>query len=283
MPGVFSLRVLRPPSGEQIFFGPLPDVPDPDAHLPLTRDSAFCAACHDFSFWGTPIYTSYREWLASPYADPDEGQTCQECHMPSVGATYFVPPDLGGLIRPAESLTSHLQRGVGDIDLMRSTLDLGVGVRREGPILGVTVRVTNVGAGHHVPTDHPGRHLLLVVEAVDSTGAPLRRLNGPEIPEWGGDLAGRPGAGYAKLLQDVATGEWPVVSYWRQTLIREDNRLPALNSDLTQYAFSAPDGEWKVRVRVVFRRLYKDIADRYGWDLGELIMAERTVTAPDVR
>ena len=30
------------------------------------------------SFWGTPIYESYDEWLASPYAA--EGVTCVVCH-----------------------------------------------------------------------------------------------------------------------------------------------------------------------------------------------------------
>ncbi len=59
-----------------------------------------------------------------------------------------------------------------------------------------------------------------------------------------------------------------------------DNRLPALASDVTQYSFDAPDGEATVRVRVVFRRLFEHLADRYGWDLGELVMAERTITAP---
>jgi hypothetical protein len=283
MPGVFSLRSLRPPDGEQLFVGPLADVPDPDTYLPLMSESAFCAPCHQFSFWGTPIYTSYDEWLASPFADPDHGQTCQDCHMPPVGARFIVPPDRGGLIRPAHTLSSHLQRGVTDRDLMGSTLDLDVVARREGAILGVTVRVTNVGAGHHVPTDHPGRHLLLVVEAADGSGTPLRRLEGPLIPAWGGGLAGLPGTGYAKLLEDLASGEWPVVSYWKQALIREDTRLAAMESDVTRYTFGARAGGMTVTVKVVFRRLFEHLADRYGWDLGELVMAEKTITIPGDR
>jgi hypothetical protein len=271
MPGVFSLRVLRPPEGEQIFFGPFPDVPDPDAHLPMMRDSAFCAPCHEFSFWGTPIYSSYSEWLASPFSDPELGQSCQDCHMPAVGAVYFVPPSSGGLLRSADSLSSHLQRGVNDLELMKSTLDLEVDVQHEGSEIQLTVEVTNVGAGHHVPTDHPGRHLLLVVEAVDSQGSPLQLLDGPEVPEWGGSLAGLPGTGYAKLLQDVASGEWPVAG---------DTRLSALTTDVTRYTFDAPDGESTVKVQVVFRRLFEHLAERYGWELGELVMAERTVMTP---
>ena len=69
VPGTLSQRVLRPPEGDNIFFGPYDDVHDPDTYLPLISESQFCAPCHQFSFWGTPIYESYEEWLASPYAE----------------------------------------------------------------------------------------------------------------------------------------------------------------------------------------------------------------------
>ena len=105
--------------------------------------------------------------------------------------------------------------------------------------LDVTVTVTNSGAGHHVPTDHPGRHLLLVVSAVDGGGQPLTQLAGPTIPDWGGSFAGLPGVGFAKVLQDVATAEAPVISYWKQALIESDNRIAALEADVSTYAFQA--------------------------------------------
>jgi YVTN family beta-propeller protein len=283
MPGVLSYRLSRPPSDTHMFFGPHDDVPRRVAYLELEKQSEFCAPCHHLSFWGTPIYTSFAEWLASPYSDPETGQTCQDCHMPRDGSTFFVPPELGGVIRPTETLPSHLQRGVGDRDLMERTLDLAVAARREGHLIDVTVRVTNIGAGHHVPTDHPGRHLLLLIEATDGWGASLRQLTGPVVPPWGGGLAGTPGTGYAKLLRDVVTGEWPVVSYWRQVLIVGDTRLPALASDITRYTFSAPSGDARITVRVVFRRLFEHLAARYRWPSGELTMAERTVELPGRR
>ena len=49
-----------------MFFGPYPDIHDPDTYAPDMSESAFCAPCHQFSFWGTPIYTSYDEWLREP-------------------------------------------------------------------------------------------------------------------------------------------------------------------------------------------------------------------------
>ncbi|MFV2072562.1 MAG: beta-propeller fold lactonase family protein [Thermoanaerobaculales bacterium] len=278
MAGVLSLEVLRPPEGEQVFFGPFPDIHDPDTYLPAMTQSAFCAPCHQFSFWGTPIYTSYEEWRKSPYADPDTGRTCQACHMAPNGDNYFVLPEQGGLWHPAEDIPSHLQFGARDAAFMATALTLDIKVDDLGDALSVTVTMTNTGTGHNLPTDHPGRHLLLEVEATGPDGQALALLQGPTIPDWGGSLAGRPGAGYAKLLEDVASGEWPVVSYWKQAVIREDSRLEAMAADVTTYRFERPSGAATVTVTVRFRKLFEDLATRYGWDLGELVMARKTVS-----
>ena len=277
MPGVLSLRVLRPPDGDDIFFGPYPDIHDPDTYLPLISKSAFCAPCHDFSFWGTPIYTSYPEWLASSYSDPVQGQTCQDCHMPPNGDTHFALPEQGGLPHPPESIPSHLQHGAASQNLLQETVDLEVVVDAASGRLDVTVAVTNSGAGHHVPTDHPGRHLLLVVSVEEGGGQPLTQLTGPTVPVWGGSYAGLPGAGFAKVLRDVETGEAPVISYWKQALIESDNRIAALETDVSAYSFQLSGTAATVTVRVYFRRLFEPIADRYGWDLGEVLMEERVV------
>jgi hypothetical protein len=276
MPGVLSLKVLRPPRGEQIFFGPYPDIHDPDTYLPLMSESALCAPCHQFSFWGTPIYTSYDEWLTSPYSDPDSGQTCQDCHMPPTGDIYFALPEQGGLPRPPETIPSHLQVGASDEALLQDTVELEVEASAASGQIEVTVTVTNTGAGHHVPTDHPGRHVILEVTASTAAGSGLSVLAGPTIPPWVGSLEGRAGTVYAKLLQDVASGEWPVVSYWKHAIIRDDTRIPALGSSMTSFTFAGGPGA-TVTARVLFRRLYEPIAERYGWDLGEVVMEERRI------
>ena len=144
--------------------------------------------------------------------------------------------------------------------------------------LDVTVSLTNSGAGHHVPTDHPGRHLLLVVSVEDGGGQPLTQLTGPTIPVWGGSYAGLPGTGFAKVLRDVDTGEAPVISYWKQALIESDTRIAALETEVSDYSFQYSGAAATVSVRVYFRRLFEPIADRYGWDLGEVLMEERVVT-----
>ena len=67
VPGVMLTRLYRPPSDTHMFFGPFDDVARRVSYLELEKKSQFCAPCHQFSFWGTPIYESFREWLESPY------------------------------------------------------------------------------------------------------------------------------------------------------------------------------------------------------------------------
>jgi hypothetical protein len=277
-PGVTSLMVLRPPPEDQIFFGPYDDIHDPDTYLPLISESQFCAACHQFSFWGTPIYESYEEWFASEYAI--EGVTCQDCHMPPNGDTFFALPEKGGLEHPPEIIPSHLQLGAIDVDLLQNTVSMDVATTQNLSHLEVTVVITNTGAGHHVPTDFPGRQMILVLTVNDGGGHQLVQLDGATIPSWGGEYAGYPGTVYAKILRDVETDESPVVNYWKQTLIVSDNRIPALGTDISTYTFDIPEsgGEITITAKLVFRRIFQSIADQKGWDIPDFLMEENTIT-----
>lgn len=277
-PGVQSQRVLRPPPGENIFFGPYADVPDPDTHAPAMSESGFCAPCHQFSMWGTPIYESYAEWLGSPYAT--DGVTCQTCHMPPNGDTYFALLEAGAREHPPERIPSHLDLGGQDVEFMRGSATMDVSARSNGDHLEVTVAVTNSGAGHHIPTDHPGRHLILVVTATDASGRLLTQFDGPTVPSWGGAEAGLPGTAFAKVLRDAENGRFPVVSYWKRSVIVTDNRIPAMATDTSNYVFARATGSGQVEVaaRLVFRRLYQDLADQYGWDVPDVVLAKTTRT-----
>ena len=283
-PGAQSQRMLRPPKGDNIFFGPYDDIKDPDAYLPVISESGFCAPCHQFSMWGTSIYASYEEWLESPYADA--GVTCQNCHMPPAGDVYFALPEMGGLAHPPDRIPSHLQRGAVDVELLQETVTMTVSARQILDQIKVTVTVTNTGAGHHVPTDFPGRHMILVLTATDGQGfasglrygdkSALPLQSGPRVPDWGGEQAGLPGKAFAKVLQDVASGELPVVSYWKQTLILSDNRIPAFASDTSAYTFAAPAGGGPVTVRAElrFRRAFQELMDAKGWSTPDIVMKE---------
>lgn len=273
-PGMESIRMLRPPEGEQIFFGPYDDIHDPDTYLPLTTESQFCAACHQVSFWGTPIYESFNEWLASPYAEADV--TCQVCHMPPNGDTHFALPEVGGLEHPAETIPSHLQLGAASQDMLENTVSMDVIANQMGTRMLVSVTITNTNAGHHVPTDFPGRHMILTVSVRDQGGQELPLLEGPLVPDWGGAQANLPGTAYAKILRDVQSGEAPVVSYWKQTVIISDNRIPALDVVITEYAFQLPKSLTQVQIsaQLVLRRVFQDLADEKGWDTPDMLMEQ---------
>ena len=274
-PGVVSYALNRPPQNTHMFYGPFDDVTRRVCYLELEKQSQFCAACHQFSFWGTPIYESFREWQESPYAA--EGTQCQTCHMAPTGVEYFVYPEKGGLFRDPDGIASHLQPGAADVALLQDTveLELNVAGANDGSAI-AEVAITNTKAGHHVPTDYPGRQMILVVSAVDGDGNALTLTEGPVLPEWCGTEAGLPGVAYAKLLRDVETGDMPVVTYWKQALIESDNRLAAFATDRTSYRFSVPNGTDNITVHavVLFRRLFQELAEAKAWEMPDILMEE---------
>lgn len=287
MPGVLSSELLRPPAGHQLFIGPFDDVaPGEDTYAPLQEESRFCASCHFGQFWGVQVYNSYGEWLASPYSDPETGQTCQDCHMPRRGATHFARPDRGGLERDPERIFSHLMPGANDMELLRNTAELAIEAERQGDRISVDVRVTNANAGHHLPTGHPARNILLLVSAVDARGHSLEHVGDQVIPDWGGaedqpgGYAGQPGKGYAKILEEMWTEIAPTVAYWRQTVLREDTRIPALATDVSHYEFrAAPEDEpITIRARLIFRRAFKLLMDQKDWQVPDILMEKTSLT-----
>ncbi len=285
MPGVLSYELRRPAPGGQFFAGPLDDVaPGEDTFLPLQRGSAFCAPCHYGVFWDTVVYDSYGEWLRSPYSEPETGRTCQDCHMPRGGATRFALGDRGGLERDPATIATHRMPGARDTALLRSALSLEVEARRAGEALVVQVRVSNDRTGHHVPTDSPLRSVMLLVSARDGNGDPLDLLDGPTLPAWAGEgepadgaYAGLAGRAFAKVLQELWTGEAPTAAYWNPVRVVADTRIAAFAADTSVYRFVAPPGTTRVNARLIYRRAFRTLADQKGWNEPDVPMAGATV------
>jgi len=275
MPGIQSFRLNRPPEGTHMFYGTFDDVPRRVARLDLEKKSQFCAPCHQFSFWGTPIYESFREWLESSY--PKRGIECQGCHMVPPGVTpYFVFLDQGGKVRDPKLISSHLMPGAVDIPLLKNTVDMQVQTEWRRGEIAVSVTLANIGAGHHVPTDFPGRQMLLVVSAEDAAHNPLPLRVGSTIPAWGGAQTGQAGKVFAKILKDVQTGEKPVVTYWKQTLIDSDTRLAAEAIDRSEYRFAAPIAghSAQVTIQLLYRRVFDNVRAERKWDIADIVMEE---------
>jgi len=295
-PGISSMRLYRPPEEQQLFFGTFDDVARRVTYLPLEEESAFCAPCHYGVFGGVAgtydvaggvvIYNSYGEWLESPYSDPETGQTCQDCHMPTVDYDYFVYPALGGLHRDPDRIHDHYMAGASDETLLQNSVTMTTTARLSSPksarlkgqeVL-VEVSITNDKTGHHVPTGVPLRQMILVVQATDTDGNLLPLRDGPVLPDWTGNYAGQSGQYYAKILEDEWTGESPTAAYWRDISLVEDTRLPAFATDVSQYAFAAPaEGSVTVEARLVFRRAFQELMEQKGWDDPDIVMEEETI------
>jgi hypothetical protein len=293
-PGVHSLDIRRPFTDDkerpQLFFGTFDDVnsPEGDSNLPLLGESRYCGACHYGVFWSTLIYNSYGEWLKSPYADPESGKakTCQECHMPS--PTIYkgkkltnIAPGKGGIKRDPASIHNHNM--TVDATLLRNSLTMDASAGMQNGSLAVTVTLTNDKTGHHIPTDSPLRHLILLVEARDERGAVLQQLGGEKLPGWcgldttrKGHYAGLPGKPYAKILQEEWTEVFPTAAYWKHTKLISDNRLAAFAKDSTSFEFLPPErGGAVITVSLLYRRAFIELMEQKKWDAPDILMAQK--------
>ena len=288
-PGITSMRLYRPNEGDDLFFGTFDDVTRPaDSYLPLLEESAFCAPCHYGIFDGVAgdmtvadgvvIYNSFGEWLNSPYSDPETGQTCQECHMPSVDYEYFVFPERGGLPRDPKRIHNHKMLGATDEILLQNSVTMTTTVQLEGDQVLVEVSLTNDKTGHHVPTDSPLRHLILVVQATDAASKTLQLRAGPQLPDWTGNYADQPGQVYAQILEDEWTGESPTGAFWRPIRVVGDTRLAAMATDVSRYTFAAPgNGPTTIEARLIYRRAFQQLMEWKGWTDPDIVMETETV------
>lgn len=113
-----------------------------------------CMACHQLpprvAVAGRPLLDTYREWLLGPYMA--RGIQCQHCHMPN---------------------REHTWKGVHDPETFRQGIDVAaVAARGSDGTVTARARVTNIGAGHYLPTT-PTPAAWLSVELVDEHGTAI--------------------------------------------------------------------------------------------------------------
>ena len=140
----------------------------------------------------------------------------------------------------------------------------------EGVQVNVQVKTHNVG--HRVPTGFVDRHLILLVSATNAAGQPVNLTTGPTVPNIvGEDLAGHAGRLYAKQLTDFA-GRQPV-PFWRARPEFLDTRLFPNQTDRAEFLF--PTTVRQVRIRLVYRRFWQQVADSKGWRDNETTIYDR--------
>ncbi len=275
--GTLSIEMLRPPQGDQMFFGPYEDIIKPDAYSPLVSRSEYCSPCHTGKFWGNSAYNSFPEWLESQY--PTKGFECQTCHMKPDGIMTNFVPGKGGVERDPMSIPSHLMPGSRDTTILKSSVTMNVSVFQIKDSVKVMVTINNDKTGHHVPSDHSARNMILLVTAKTSSGNALPFMKGEKVPSWGGignasegNYSDLPGKGFAKILEDL-NGTSPAPE-WRSGRILSDNRIKAFNTDTSFYYFKAPaPGETvNINARLIYRRFFKPWMDEKSFNIPDIVM-----------
>jgi hypothetical protein len=135
--------------------------------------------------------TTYSEWEQSAAAR--EGMSCQDCHMSRTRAEV-VDPRVQRV--PDAEVNLHEVPGGHSISQLNKALAVRLQPKHEGEDLLLDVGLTNVGAGHAVPTGMPGRRVVLELKVrtddgqtfeerrtygrafVDAAGAPIERDSG---------------------------------------------------------------------------------------------------------
>jgi hypothetical protein len=276
--GRYNLNLLRPAKAKdgeeqrQLFFGPLDDADrGDDAYSELYTKSLYCASCHEGVVFGVKVYTTYSEWLASPAKE--KGTQCQGCHMKPTGSMTNFAPGAGGHERDPKTLGNHRFFDGSQEEMLKRSVNATATLRADGDNVRATVGVTASGVGHRVPTGFIDRHLVLVVEGLTADGESRQPVEGPRLADFVGEsVAGKGGKLYAKLLRDEH-GRSPA-PFWHADPDPVDNRLLPEQRDDTSFAFPADVA--RVRVRLLFRRFWPEVAALKKWpDAGEIIVADQ--------
>ncbi len=278
-------EAVQLPTSQHVW-GPLPDASFlgmATAYAPVYGESRYCASCHEYvnPANGAPGQHTFSEWAASPYAAPGPGfRSCQDCHMPDADGPGTVAAIGDAPERPADQRHAHDMIGATPQSLADAIL-LDTVAWQDGSLLRVRATVTNAGAGHAFPSGISIRNALLVVEA-RLEGAPLVQVSGPTVPWWAddevpgvqdGDYAGRPGTGFAKVLEGRINGQGDVV---RPVLfidaegVAEDSLLPAAGVSESDLTFALPTflpagASIEVEARLLYRRAWRALAVTKGW------------------
>jgi hypothetical protein len=290
------------------------------SYNPVFEEAQFCSTCHGHykklgkgknwdrgeiysdSEWAgfgfeddafLPIQTTYQEWkqwqAQLSLEDPNRGKKCQDCHMSWRKEmlpydNYVVEGDarrMWGKYRSAQNIHPHHFEGGTEIQL-KSALAMELEGKTTDKKLNISVHITNTNGGHWVPTGEPMRSVMLLLQAYDSTGKPLKMIKGGILPEWtgkgkveGGDYAGLPGAVFARVLQDDKGNIH--VPFWRATAIASDTRIRPKRTVTLNFEFAMDDAEDEstAEAKLIYRPVIKPLAKKKNWPVKDILIASR--------
>jgi len=255
----------------------------------LITKPEFCGICPtvDHPANGIHLEMTYEEWKNGPYAA--EGTRCQDCHMSkTLGEEPHRRPGkatVGGPDR--DHVSDHLfvgpnlcfsnvegaeeQHGLSE-QLLRKAAKVEVGeVSVADGQLSVQVNVTNVGAGHCIPTGVTElRQVWLDVVVTDADGKEL--LHSGMLDDAGEITAGS--VIYTTVVHD-ADGK-ATTRFWNTVEKASDHRIPprqTVSETISGPVGDAVNGPLKVSVKLNYRSV-----SPFG--LAEVEMPDGSVTVP---
>ncbi|MDZ4168418.1 MAG: multiheme c-type cytochrome [Coriobacteriia bacterium] len=249
-----------------------PQAPHPAQYSAFHESAEICGGCHNVNHPvnGMHLEATYTEWQKSPWAA--EGVTCQDCHMskapgeigPFTGQAAGGAPERDNLY--AMTFTGA-QVELGDPVLATAMLQSAATVKLEAPEIlasgssDVTVTITNVGAGHYLPTGLTEiREMWLEVYTVDEAGA--KAVIGEHM--------------FGTILED-AEGNSPA-ELWDAVKIKSDDRIPPRESVTDKFSFTMPAGaeQTTLTAALFYRSAPEEMAKKAGLKNPTTEMAKAT-------
>lgn len=248
----------------------------------LHKSAKFCGGCHNVfhPVNNLPIEMTYDEWKESPYntGDPETSTPCQHCHM-THGITHFEANPgtvaVGGPERdhwythysvggnaPLPDILGSKKHEQLAIERLKSAATLDINIMEEaaaGEEMSIEVIVTNIGAGHKIPTGLTEvREAWIDVEVTDSTGHEIFRSGA--LDENG--IIDHDAVKFHNVIGD-ADGK-PTMKIWEAESIIEDTRIPPKKSVTNNFTFKVPDDvatPLTVRTSLNYRTASQELID----------------------
>ncbi len=247
-----------------------PQAPHPAVFSAMHATSAICGGCHNVNhpINGMHLESTYREWAESPQAKA--GTQCQDCHMSEKPGT--IGPATGQAAPGApqhpniyQMTFTGAQVALGNPELATQMLQSAAKVEMEAPKVvkpgeeaSATVKITNSGAGHYLPTGLTEvREMWLEVSVIDGAG---------KVTILGEHKFGT-------ILKD-ATGKYPA-ELWDAVAVQSDDRIPPMQSVSHSYKVVLPDGveSGTLKAQLLYRSVPEELAAKAGVKNPTTVMA----------
>jgi hypothetical protein len=150
---------------------------------PALQSSTLCGHCHGYQAADKRVvgkmFQTFLEWQEDYYKPGLGKQQCQDCHMPrtlrKTAEDFDVPP---------RAVARHLWTGAHSRQRHLDSLSLTI-VQPDARKRQLALQVSNIGAGHSIPTGEPSRAVFLRVEVLDKKGASRARKEWMFAPSYG--------------------------------------------------------------------------------------------------